>query len=141
MQKPSQTSELHLAEVAQPVSTALQIGLANTLSRPGVRPTAVNHSSGIIGAACACGILPLQATLAIMYYRGLTTKGQTSSGGMVAIGLGASDISRSLSDEIVIFCKNSEDNTTVSDNHTDLGKTLARIKEERPDTLGPQTKS
>lgn len=76
-----------------------------------------------------------------MYYRGLTTKGQTSSGGMVAIGLGASDISRSLSDEIVIFCKNSEDNTTVSDNHTDLGKTLARIKEERPDTLGPQTKS
>ena len=136
LQKPSQTSELHLAGVAQPVSTALQIGLINTLRRCGVRPTAViGHSSGEIGAAYACGVLPLQAALVIAYYRGFVTKGQTSSGGMAAVGLGACDVSRFLSEGVVIACENSEDSTTISGDVTNLGKTLARIKEERPDTL------
>lgn len=134
--KPSQTSELHLAEVTQPVSTALQIGLVNELRRCGVRPSAViGHSSGEIAAAYACGVLSLQAALVIAYYRGFITKGQTSSGGMAAVGLGARDVSLFLSGGIVIACENSEDSTTISGDLAELGKTCARIKEERPDTL------
>ena len=112
------------------------MGLVNALHRCGIRPAAViGHSSGEIAAAYACGVLPLQAALAIAYYRGFIMKGQTSYGGMAAIGLGARAVSKFLSSGVVIACENSEDSTTISGDLTELGETLARITEERPDTL------
>lgn len=136
MKRPGERSQLHRAEIAQPVCTAIQIGLVHSLRRVGVRPSAViGHSSGEITAAYACGTLSLRGALVIAYYRGLVTKQGPAEGGMAAIGLGADEVSPFLCDGVVIACENSEDSTTISGNLVSLKEVLARIEVAKPETL------
>ena len=141
LQKTANESNLHRAEIAQPVCTALQIALVNALRRLYVRPSAVmGHSSGEIAAAYASGALSLRAALIFAFYRGFATKGQTISGGMAAIGLGAQEIRSLLPKGVVIACENSEESTTVSGDLIALDGFLAQMGTEKPDTLARKLK-
>ena len=136
MKKSHESSQLYCAEIAQPVCTAIQIGLVNALRRVGTRPTAViGHSSGEIAAAYACGALSLRGALLTAYYRGLVTKGISGKGGMAAIGLGANEVSSFLCDGVDIACENSDDSTTISGDLNSLNQVLARIEVAKSETL------
>lgn len=63
------------------------------------------------------------------FYRGFAVKHYTSSGGMLAIGLGAEDVSKYLSEsdsDVVIACENSPNSVTLSGQVT----ALQRIKKQ-----------
>lgn len=91
--KPPEESNVNEAEYAQPLCTALQIGLVSLLRSWDVRPGAVvGHSSGEIAAAFAAGIISLRVAIITAYYRGLLFAGSSgwpliaSRGSMCAVG-------------------------------------------------------
>jgi acyl transferase domain-containing protein len=128
--------------MAQPLCTALQIALVNSLARRGVKPNAViGHSSGEIAAAYATGALSMSEAIIIAYYRGYVTKKPTSlRGGMAAIGLDKSSTSAYLTDKVVIACENSPNSMTISGDLHEVESIIKRIKEGRPDVLASQLK-
>lgn len=66
-------SNISLVNYAQPLTTALQLGLINLWASWGVRPEMViGHSSGEIAAAYAAGHLSLRDAIVISYLRGMT---------------------------------------------------------------------
>ncbi|KAI0202910.1 hypothetical protein F4808DRAFT_468089 [Astrocystis sublimbata] len=76
-------SRMHTAEIAQPLTTALQIALVDLLRASGVAPgAAIGHSSGEIAAAYASGFLTASDAIRVAYYRGLHSfrSGSPSSG-------------------------------------------------------------
>jgi acyl transferase domain-containing protein/NAD(P)-dependent dehydrogenase (short-subunit alcohol dehydrogenase family)/SAM-dependent methyltransferase len=86
------TSRLGEATIAQPLCTAVQLGLCDLLSASGIRfDAAVGHSSGEIAAAYVSGIINRTGAMQIAYYRGyhakLATGAQGQRGGMMAVGL------------------------------------------------------
>lgn len=123
------------AELAQPLCTALQIALVHHHWRLDIFPAAVvGHSSGEIAAAYAAGHIPLQMAMKAAYYRGLITKfANKNRGGMAAIGMGASDVSRYLIEGVVVACENSPSSSTISGDREMMEKVLASIKKENPD--------
>ncbi|EJT70750.1 hypothetical protein GGTG_11773 [Gaeumannomyces tritici R3-111a-1] len=75
------------AEIAQPATTAVEIGLVDVLQSHGVRFTAVvGHSSGEIAALYAAGILTMGDAIRIAYYRGKYAH-LAGKGSMLAAGL------------------------------------------------------
>ncbi|KAB8200187.1 acyl transferase [Aspergillus parasiticus] len=85
-------SRVHLAEISQPLCTAVQIALVDLLHAAGVQFCAVvGHSSGEIGAAYAAGVISVKDANRVAYYRGVHarhaagTAGQSSS--MMAVGI------------------------------------------------------
>ncbi|KAL1897988.1 Type I Iterative PKS [Sporothrix stenoceras] len=93
-------SRLCEAVVAQPVCTALQIGLVDVLDRLGLHFTSViGHSSGEIGAAYAAKYISARDAILIAYYRGKSVSTpahsqdgqQQQTGGMLAVGLSFAD--------------------------------------------------
>lgn len=141
LSKPAERSNISKAYLAQPLCTAIQIALVNSLARCGVQPSAVvGHSSGEIAAAYAAGALSCSEALATAYYRGYVTTQQTLSGGMAAIGLGAGDVLDFLTDGVVIACENSPGSTTISGDLDQLRKVVSAVKEQRPDVLARELK-
>ncbi|KAM6508198.1 hypothetical protein FALCPG4_018080 [Fusarium falciforme] len=129
-------SQIHKAELAQPLCTALQIALVRLLERAGIRPSGVvGHSSGEIAAAYAAGALSLSEALFTAYYRGYTTKLQTRAGGMGAVGLGIAEVSEYLQDGVVVACDNSPSSVTLSGDVDVLDRVLGEIKADKPDTF------
>lgn len=136
MSKPADSSQLGRAELAQPLSTIVQIGLVNALKRLGVRPQAVvGHSSGEIAAAYAAEALTLREAVAAAYYRGYVSKQSATPGGMAAIGLGAEETLKYLPDRVVVACENSPSSTTISGDADQLQVALANIKKGQPDAF------
>ncbi|KAK0112802.1 hypothetical protein ONS95_014533 [Cadophora gregata] len=134
--KPTGSSQLHRAELAQPLSTVVQIGLVNALKSLGVRPQAVvGHSSGEIAAAYAADALTLREAVTAAYYRGYVSKDATTQGGMAAIGLGAEETRQFLPDRVVVACENSPASTTISGDADQLRVALANIQAAQPDTF------
>ncbi|KAH8709939.1 Polyketide synthase-nonribosomal peptide synthetase [Beauveria bassiana] len=83
-----QKSRIHLAEISQPLCTAVQIGLVNLLDSAGVGLfAAVGHSSGEIGAAYAAGAISARDAIRIAYYRGVNAESSAGSGSMMAVGI------------------------------------------------------
>ncbi|KAI1754791.1 beta-ketoacyl synthase domain-containing protein [Xylaria castorea] len=112
------SSRLNEAEVAQPVTTALQIALIDLLSSLRIRPTCVvGHSSGEIAAAYAAGALTHEA-----YRRGVHSgeakRRNPIQGSMLAVGLGEDHVQPLIqqikSGKICVACVNSPQSTTVS---------------------------
>ncbi|OAA78753.1 Beta-ketoacyl synthase [Akanthomyces lecanii RCEF 1005] len=90
MTKPENESRLSQSEFSQPLCTALQIALVDTLKNWGIQPAAtIGHSSGEIAAAYSAGILSRRDTIICAYYRGLyMSKGRHgTAGAMMAVGL------------------------------------------------------
>ncbi|OHX00063.1 polyketide synthase [Colletotrichum incanum] len=133
LSRPSGESRIDQPEFAQPICTAVQIGIVRLLRSLNVRPAAVvGHSSGEIAAAYAAGLLTLDAAIAVAYYRGQVTRQQIHPGAMAAVGLGSSDLKQYLDTGVVIACENSATSTTLSGDNDALDSVLDKIKLSRP---------
>ncbi|KAI1734172.1 acyl transferase domain-containing protein [Xylaria scruposa] len=136
LSKPTGSSQLARAELAQPLSTVVQIGLVNALKRLGVRLEAVvGHSSGEIAAAYAAEGLTLREAIACAYFRGYVSKSAKTPGGMAAIGLGAELTKKFLPDRVVVACENSPTSTTISGDADQIEVALKSIRAAQPDTF------
>ncbi|KAI9370402.1 hypothetical protein BJX61DRAFT_96291 [Aspergillus egyptiacus] len=107
------------AEVAQPLCTAVQIALVDLLAEWDVTPSvSVGHSSGEIAAAYAAGILSAPEAMLVAYCRGRAVHEKSASGSMLAVGLGADEVSDYLApyspEQLCIACENSPSSVTLS---------------------------
>lgn len=100
---PEDISRVHEAEVAQPLTTALQIALVDLLRASGITFTAVvGHSSGEIAACYCAGYLSARDAIRVAFYRGLHSSLARSPAGdqpgsMMAVNLAV--------DEATEFCE------------------------------------
>jgi aspyridone synthetase (hybrid polyketide synthase/nonribosomal peptide synthetase) len=112
-------SRISQAEIAQPATTAIEIGLARMLEVAGIKFSAVvGHSSGEIAALYAAGILSLADAIRIAFYRGLYAK-LAGRGSMLAVGISgeaAQDFCREgpYKGRICLAAKNSPSSVTLS---------------------------
>lgn len=103
-------------------------------ARCGVRPVAViGHSSGEIAAAYAAGNLTMREAIIIAYYRGYVTSNTKGSGGMLAVGLGAAEVSQFLREDVVVACENSPASVTLSGPSEQLQRIATSLKDADPD--------
>lgn len=117
-------------EFSQPLSTAVQLALANVLAKCDIRPDAVvGHSSGEIAAAYVVGALTMKQAMICSYLRGLAVKRWASrKGGMAAVGLGSNDVSPFLIDGVQVACENSPKSVTLAGDVDALKDVLDAIK-------------
>ena len=131
--RPSRTSRVYEAEFSQPLCTAIQLALVDTLASIGIKPTAVvGHSSGEIAAAYAAGALTKEDAITVAFHRGTATKGRTEHGSMAAVGLGWEEAQRYLVPGVVTACDNSPSSVTLSGDKDKLDVVVATIKERHP---------
>ncbi|KAF2973282.1 hypothetical protein GQX73_g405 [Xylaria multiplex] len=120
-----ETSHVNEVKFSMPLSCAVQLALVQLLRDFGVLPAAVTgHSSGEVAAAFAAGALSLRDAMAATYFRGLVTAQHLATaatrtpGGMLAVGLGASDVQPYVDaitgSKVVIACENSPSSVTLS---------------------------
>lgn len=132
----NETSQIHRAELAQPLCTAIQIALVNVFRRSRIQPTSVvGHSSGEIAAAYAARAISFREATILSYYRGYVAKTSSSAGGMAAIGLGAGAAARFLKEGVEIACENSSNSVTLSGDKEMLDNVVGAVKESNPDVL------
>ena len=122
--KPAAESNIDNADVSQPATTAIQIGIVVLLRHWNIKPSAViGHSSGEIAAAFSAGILDMESCMRIAYHRGsLTLKLKQDfphlAGGMLAIGTSTREAERLVEKvtnaKVVIACMNGPLLVTVS---------------------------
>ncbi|KAF3384455.1 Compactin diketide synthase mokB [Penicillium rolfsii] len=121
--------------IAQPVCTAIQIGLFNILQRYGITPSAVvGHSSGEIAAAYAAGAITAASAILLAYYRGQCLEG-AQSGAMAAVGLGCTEMEPWLRDGVTLACDNSPSSSTISGNPADVDHVLEQLSAAYPDVF------
>ncbi|XDG09065.1 hypothetical protein ABKA04_008680 [Annulohypoxylon sp. FPYF3050] len=116
---PAETASIiNEAQVAQPICTAIQIALVDLFSKWDIEPmVSVGHSSGEIGAAYAAGLISAPEAIIAAYCRGASVHEHSGKGSMLAVGLGAGDVTEYLpadSAEITIACENSPQSVTLS---------------------------
>ncbi|ROT42957.1 hypothetical protein SODALDRAFT_288666 [Sodiomyces alkalinus F11] len=135
LQKSARTSRVQLAELSQPLCTAVQIGLVDLLASIGVEPEAVvGHSSGELAAAYAAGALTAKEAMIGAYQRGQAAKLQNRKGAMAAVGLSWDDVEPFLNrPHVVIACENSPKSVTLSGDADEVQAAVNRIKEAHPD--------
>ena len=132
----TKSSQIHNAEFAQPLCTAVQIAIVNLFRRACAHPAAVvGHSSGEIAAAYAADAISLREAIITSYYRGYVGKSSTAAGSMAAVGLSADAASSFLIEGVVIACENSPSSVTISGDSEALEKVLSSIKQIKPDVL------
>ncbi|KAK8859931.1 Hybrid PKS-NRPS synthetase lepA [Apiospora arundinis] len=117
---PTRGTTINDVVVAQPATTALELGLVDMLVASGIRFCGVvGHSSGEMAACYAAGILTLEEAICIAYYRGLTAEKYVGKGSMLAVGLRA-DVARKLclqekfQGRLWIAAKNAPSSVTLS---------------------------
>ncbi|KAF3012563.1 t1pks [Neopestalotiopsis sp. 37M] len=136
LRKNSRSTRVHEAEFSQPLCSAIQLALVDTLASVGVRPTAVvGHSSGEIAAAYAAGALTLSEATAIAYHRGKTSRLQTKRGAMAAVGMSWEEVQKYLITGVVVACDNAHNSVTLSGDADEVALVVKKIKEARPETL------
>ncbi|RSL49057.1 hypothetical protein CEP54_012625 [Fusarium duplospermum] len=139
--KSAETTQVHKAELSQPLCTAVQVALFNRFFALGLAPTAVvGHSSGEIAAAYAAGFISMAQAITIAYYRGYVTTKQNLVGGMAAIGMGAVEVSEHLCDGVVLACENSPRSSTISGDAEKVDQVVEAIKEKMPDMFARKLK-
>ncbi|KAE8153303.1 acyl transferase [Aspergillus avenaceus] len=88
------------AAIAQPVCTAVQIGLVDIVTHAGLEfGTLVGHSTGEIAAAYAAGCISAEDAIKIAYYRGFHASKISKRGAMIAIGAPRAQIEDLLNQE------------------------------------------
>lgn len=134
--KPARTSRVYEAEFSQPLCTALQVALVDTLAEVGIKPQAVvGHSSGEIAGAYAAGALTAKEAIAVAFHRGTATKGRTERGGMAAVGISWEDVQQYLVPGVIAACDNSPSSVTLSGDADQLASVVASIKQDQPNAL------
>ncbi|TVY80408.1 Highly reducing polyketide synthase azaB [Lachnellula suecica] len=146
--KEVESSNIDDPEYAQPLCTALQIALVETLRHFGIVPSAViGHSSGEIAAAYTVGGLSLESASQVAYFRGQVAGNLKRSGqppqAMMSVNLSEKELEMYLqriglfpdSGSITVACINSPSNVTVSGaesaidilkSHLDISEIFAR---------------
>ncbi|SMQ54923.1 unnamed protein product [Zymoseptoria tritici ST99CH_3D7] len=136
LKKPSKTSRLSSAELAQPLCTAIQIALVDTLKEVGVHAHGVvGHSSGEISAAYAAGALTAREAIMAAHYRGAVTVLQTRKGSMAAIGMGWKETEKYLVPHVRTACDNSPQSVTISGDTEAVEAMVASIQQSKPDVM------
>ena len=129
-------SRINEVELAQPLCTALQVGLVRILTGWGIEPqSVVGHSSGEIAAAYAAGAISANSAIIIAYYRGKLARVQEGLGAMAAVGLSRLEITPHLQEGVVVACENSPQNVTLSGDKDVMDQVLKNITAENPDTF------
>jgi thioester reductase-like protein len=83
-----ETTRISLTSYAQPMITALQLGLDRLWRSRGVSPCAVvGHSIGEVAACVSAGCFDLQEGMKIIYHRARTMDRASSKGAMLAAGI------------------------------------------------------
>ncbi|KAL3449932.1 hypothetical protein BJX65DRAFT_305943 [Aspergillus insuetus] len=132
---PELAERINEPAIAQPVCTAIQIGLFNCLHKYGVAPTAVvGHSSGEIAGAYAAGALTASSAILLAYYRGQCLQG-APCGAMAAVGLGYEEVEPWLRGGVTVACDNSASSTTISGGPADVARVLEDISRAYPDVF------
>ena len=121
LSKDVNNSQVKLASLSQPLTTAIKVALVDLLAWWSIRPTRVTgHSSGEIAAAYCAGALSQESAMAIAYHRGRVAikLKDTRDGAMLAVGLpkeeAESFIATLVSGSVKVACVNSSSNVTVS---------------------------
>jgi acyl transferase domain-containing protein len=134
--KPAETTQVHKAELSQPLCTAVQLALFNKFLTLGLPfTTVIGHSSGEIAGAYVAGHISMEEAIVIAYYRGYVTTKQTRHGSMAAVGMGAEEVCQFLSDGVIVACENSPNSSTISGDSDKVARVIESIKESSSDTL------
>ncbi|KAI0008838.1 hypothetical protein F4779DRAFT_628218 [Xylariaceae sp. FL0662B] len=136
LRKPAKSSRLGEAELSQPICTAVQVALVDTLASFGIHADAVvGHSSGEIAAAYAAGALTAQEAITAAFYRGRITNEQKRAGSMAAVGMSWEETQKYLVPNVTIACDNSPRSVTISGDSDQVGKVIGNINKSQPDAL------
>ena len=128
---PKATSSINQVHLSQPLCTAVQIALVDLLRDWGIRPTAtVGHSSGAIGAAYAAGSITKYQAILYAYFRGTAVHGLNTKGTMLAVGLGAEEVTPYLEPGILIACYNSPSSVTLSGDEAAAAHVQAKLEKD-----------
>ena len=134
LRKRGKKSRIHAAEFSQPLCTALQIALVDTLAALGVQPDAViGHSSGEIAGAYAAGALTAEEAISTALHRGAATNLQKLPGSMAAVGMSWKTTEKYLVAGVSIACDNSPKSVTISGDFDKVEAVLANIQKQQPD--------
>ncbi len=90
-------SRMAETDVAQPANFAIQIALAEQLAQFGITPDAVvGHSAGEVAAHHLAGLLTFEQAIGVIYHRSRLQQRTTGRGRMLAVGLDAESLMRTL---------------------------------------------
>ncbi|KAL9019704.1 MAG: hypothetical protein Q9185_003042 [Variospora sp. 1 TL-2023] len=129
LRQPGNKGRLDAAELAQPLTTAIQIALVDALASKGMCPAAVvGHSSGEIAGAYAAGAITAKEAILIAMYRGVAATMQTKPGAMAAIGLSWGETENYLVPNVGIACDNSPNSVTISGDADAVETVITRIR-------------
>lgn len=132
----SSAKDINAVEYAQPLCTAIQIGLVNLLRDWNIRADGVvGHSSGEIASAYTAGALGMRDAILVAFYRGIASNQQTRPGAMAAVGLGRNEVVSLLATGATIACENSLSSVTISGDFGAVEETLDRVRQFRPEAL------
>ncbi|KAI0108803.1 ketoacyl-synt-domain-containing protein [Hypoxylon sp. NC0597] len=127
------------AHVAQPLCTTLQIALVDIFALWGVTPrVSVGHSSGEIAAAYAAGLISAPEAILAAFLRGRAVQAKSSTGSMLAVGLGSKEVRRFLPPaedpgnllKVCIACENSPNSVTLSGEVDEIARIQRLISSE-----------
>lgn len=129
IRQPGNKGRLDAAELAQPLTTAIQVALVDALASKGVCPVAVvGHSSGEIAGAYAAGAITAKEAILIALYRGAAATTQSKPGAMAAIGLSWRETEKYLVTNVGIACDNSPNSVTISGDTDAVEAVITRIR-------------
>lgn len=93
-------SRMAEADVAQPANFAAQVALAEQLKEFGIVPDAViGHSAGEVAAQYLAGVLTFEQAIQVIYHRSHLQQRTAGLGRMLAIGLSAESLMRTVDDK------------------------------------------
>ncbi len=122
-------------QIAQPAIVAIGIALAALWRSWGIHPDAVmGHSVGEIAACHAAGVLNLEDTLRLAFYRSLFQHRLTGKGAMLAVGLPlreAEALLHGYAKSVSIAAINGPSNTTLSGETAALQTIASRCEKDR----------
>ncbi|MGK2879355.1 MAG: type I polyketide synthase [Mycobacterium sp.] len=91
-------SRMAETEIAQPANFAIQVALAEQLGEFGIHPDAViGHSAGEVAAHHLAGLLTFEQAVEVIYHRSRLQQRTSGQGGMLAVGLDAESLMRTIS--------------------------------------------
>nr|WP_244215746.1 SDR family NAD(P)-dependent oxidoreductase [Kitasatospora purpeofusca] len=116
----------------QPVSFAVNVGLARLWASLGVVPDAVvGHSQGEIAAAHVAGILSLEDAAAVVALRSQAiARGLAGRGGMVSVGLPLAEVTGALPDGVEVAAVNGPSSVVVAGDPAGLDTLVASYEEQ-----------
>ncbi|KAJ5101225.1 polyketide synthase [Penicillium angulare] len=133
----SDNCPINRAAFAQPITTALQIGLVEVLRALSMPTNGVTgHSSGEIAAAYAARMLDMREAITLAYYRGYAVTECAQHGAMAAVGLNSDQAEKWIQTTtsgkapIRVACINSPESVTISGDSSGVDALVSSLTAE-----------